>query len=77
MNDGFDYRLEQTTWQKRFAILPKRSVKSNKLIWFKFAFRCEKLLTGPGDAIVETSWVTVDEFILMCLGHTYRCETAK
>lgn len=50
-------------WSKKFSLLPRRCFYSNKLIWFKFAYEGVAMITGPGEPVVITRWISKDEFL--------------
>jgi hypothetical protein len=56
-------RWYQTTWERKFTILPRRSEYTNKLIWFKQAWRGQTLVDGLEEPVLIEEWVTDSEFI--------------
>lgn len=51
--DTIEHSLKRADWKFTFAVLPHRSVRTNKLIWGKTAMRGARIITGPGTPIVE------------------------
>lgn len=56
--------LQRCDWELKFALLPHRCVISNKLIWLKHAYRGIRVITGPGEPIIESHWLTKEEFVI-------------
>lgn len=54
-------------WELKYSLLPRRCSYSNKLIWFKKAFKGTSMLTGPGDAIFEYRWCDTKEYLFLKL----------
>jgi len=51
------------TWRRKFTWLPHRSLASNRFIWCKPAWQGLEMLTGPGDTLVLTYWLTPEEYV--------------
>lgn len=52
----YDSFYDRCSWQLSFSWLPRRCSISNKLIWLKYAYRGIRVITGPGEAIVDVRW---------------------
>ena len=51
-------------WRLEFCWFPKRCFLSNQILWGKFAYHGQNILTGPGDPIVEDYWLEKNEFLI-------------
>jgi len=49
-------------WQRRFALLPRRSMRSDTMIWLQWAWQGQRIITGPGEPVVMIQWLTDKEF---------------
>ena len=58
------------TWERQFAVLPHRCVRSNAIIWFKYA-RSGYHITGLGEGDAEWLWITEQEYVIQCLKAGY------
>ena len=57
--------LEQAQyWQLKFAVVPHRCAISGQRIWLEYAYRGTRIITGPGDSIVEHFWIGRNEFMI-------------
>ena len=56
-------------WQRKFAWLPHRCVRSGQIIWLKFGYlgTAVWLGPGPGDPAYEYNWHTTKEHLVWCL----------
>ena len=54
------------TWQRKFAVLPHRCIRSNATIWLKYA-REGYLIKGLGEGDAEWLWLTEEEYLILCL----------
>jgi hypothetical protein len=50
-------------WELKLALLPHRCAASGQLIWFKYAYRGIRFITGPGEPVVLKYWMTTEEFM--------------
>jgi len=60
----YDPFWDRASWQYKFAIFPKRCNISKKTIWFKYAYKGTRMITGPGEPIFEYRWLTKEEFVV-------------
>jgi hypothetical protein len=60
----YDPFWDRATWQYKFAIFPKRCNISKKTIWFKYAYKGTRMITGPGEPVFEYRWLTKEEFVV-------------
>ena len=67
--DFLESFFERANWQLKFALLPRRCMFSDKIIWLELAYRGVGIWTGPGDSIIETRWATKDEYLIWRLKH--------
>lgn len=51
----------------KFVWLPKKSDNSGNRIWLKKAYRFRRVITGPGEPVIEDRWLTTDEAIVQIL----------
>jgi hypothetical protein len=71
---GFDPEVQSYDpfWDRarpelKFSYLPRKCVESKKIIWLSKAYRYRRIITGPGDPIIEDRWVSKEEAILKIL----------
>ena len=58
---------QRSQWELRFCWWPQRCDRSLQRIWLKPAYRGTWLITGPGDPIAMTRWLTKEEFVIYSL----------
>jgi hypothetical protein len=58
-----DFFYNRAVWYLKFAWLPTRCDLSNKLIWFKVAYKGTAMFTGPGNPVFDNRWVTKEDFL--------------
>jgi len=46
---------------------PRNCFVSKKLLWFTQAYRARRIITGPGEPIVEDRWYSTEEFLILKL----------
>lgn len=63
--DPFWDRVSET--KLKFTLLPRRSDENGKYIWLKNAYRFRRIITGPGDPVIEDRWLTKEEAMLHIL----------
>jgi hypothetical protein len=61
--DG-DLVWSRSTWEYKFALWPKYCEISNRRIWFKYAYKGTRIITGPGTPVFEYKWLTKEEYLL-------------
>jgi hypothetical protein len=67
-NSYYDYFFwNWATWEYKFCLVPRKCAFSKKRIWFKSAYRAERIITGPGTPIFEYRWVDKNEFLIQRL----------
>jgi hypothetical protein len=64
LDSFFDYRKERIDWNIHFCLWPKKSVMSGKRIWFECGYRGVVMITGPGEPVFITRWLTKEEFLM-------------
>ncbi len=58
-------------WQLALCWMPKECFLTGKKLWACHAYHGTRLITGPGDPIVDHYWVDRDEFIIWKLKGNY------
>lgn len=61
---SLDIFYSRAIWYLKFAWLPKRDCKTNKLIWLKRAYKGTAMYTGLGTPEFEHRWVDKDKFLI-------------
>ena len=46
---------------------PRSCYRSKRLLWFCWAYRARRIITGPGEPVVEDRWYDTDEFLILKL----------
>lgn len=64
--DSYDYFNDRAYFKYARTWLPKRCYITNKLIWGKHVMGV-RIITGPGDPVIETRWYHKDEGLLLLL----------
>lgn len=54
-------------WRYKFCWFPKRCALSGKKLWLNMAYCGYRMITGPGDPIVEYRWHDPHEHLLWVL----------
>jgi hypothetical protein len=62
-----DQFWNRSSWQYKFAILPRRCEISKKIIWLNHAYKGTRMITGPGEPIFEYKWLTKEEYLLAAI----------
>jgi len=63
MYQSEDFFYSRAIWYAKFAWLPKRCDLSNKIIWFKVAYKGTAMFTGPGNPVIDTRWISKEDFL--------------
>jgi hypothetical protein len=58
-------------WQLKLCWLPKECFLTGRSVWGKQAYHGTRLITGPGEPVIDHYWVNKDEFILWKLQGYY------
>lgn len=58
-------------WQLKMCWIPKKCFISDKPLWGKKAYHAQRILTGPGEPVIENYWLEKTEFIKWQLTRTY------
>jgi hypothetical protein len=64
IDDFFNYKKERVDWKYKLCLWPRKSSISRKILWGKRAYRGVLMITGPGDPVFITHWVSKEEFLL-------------
>lgn len=60
-----EYALSKTSnWELKFALVPHRCCKSQRLMWLTYAYKGTRIITGPGTPVIETFWMNKEDFII-------------
>lgn len=65
------WNFDRSTWDRQFALWPVRSHDSNQLIWFKYAWRGYRMISGPGDPVIIKKWLTEQEYLMYLLKNNH------
>jgi hypothetical protein len=57
----FFYRLAY--WERTFVLWPRVCYQSGKLIWFEYAYKGTRVITGPGEPVILFRWVDRKEYV--------------
>lgn len=63
MYDAFD---DRATFDYKTSFIPRRCYKTKRWLW-GLAVRGRRIITGPGDPIIEDRWYHRHEAIIMML----------
>lgn len=64
LDDFFTYRKESISWKYTRCWWPKKSSISKKPLWGKKAYKGVLMITGPGDPVFITHWLSKEEFLM-------------
>lgn len=59
--------LLRSTVRLRWSIWPRSCAVSKRLLWFCLAYRARRIITGPGEPVVEDRWYSKEEFLILKL----------
>jgi hypothetical protein len=51
-------------WKLKICWIPKKCFISKKPLWGKQAYNAQRIITGPGDPVIEDYWIDRNEFII-------------
>lgn len=54
-------------WQLKFAWLPHTCESSGERIWLKYGRCWSRMITGPGEPVFESHWLTTESYLLLQL----------
>lgn len=57
--------LSRSTVELKWSLWPRSCYSSGKLLWLTRAYRARRLITGPGEPIVEDRWYECNELLLL------------
>ena len=57
-------------WKLKICWIPKKCFLSEKPLWGKQAYHAQRIITGPGDPVIENYWLDKTEFIKWQLTRT-------
>lgn len=63
------FKYRQINWQLKFCWLPQTCMLSGQRIWLKYAYCGTRLITGPGEPVVEKYWHSRLEHLIWVLKH--------
>jgi hypothetical protein len=64
MDDFFAYRRERIGWQFKRCLWPRKCAMSKQNLWGKKAYKGTLMITGPGDPIFITHWLSREQFLI-------------
>lgn len=53
-----------TGWKLTLCILPKTCFLSGKKLWGKRCYKGTRIITGPGEPVIEDYWIDKHEFLI-------------
>lgn len=62
--DWYEAFFKKATWKLTFALRPHQCVLSDRWIWLKLGYEGTAVWTGPGTPVIETRWLTKEEFLV-------------
>jgi hypothetical protein len=63
----YDPFYDRAAWELSFAWFPHRCEITNRLIWLTRAYQGTRIITGPGEPVVEQRWHNKHQHLLWCL----------
>jgi hypothetical protein len=51
-------------WRLTLCILPRTCFLSGRKLWGKQCYKGTRIITGPGDPVVEDYWIDRNEFLI-------------
>jgi len=63
---SYDYFNDRATFQYCTSVLPRRCYNTGRLVW-GVAVRGRRVITGPGEPVIEDRWYHRHEAVLMML----------
>ena len=54
-------------WKLKLCWLPKRCFLSNERLWGKKAYHAQRIITGPGEPVIEDYWIEKSKFLIWSL----------
>lgn len=58
-------------WKLKLCWTPKKCFLSEKALWGKKAYHAQRVITGPGDPVIEDYWLEKFEFMKWQLTKAY------
>ena len=58
------YYLRKATWTIARPLWPRFDALTGRLLWLTSAMKGVRIITGPGEPIVETMWIDSQEFLI-------------
>ena len=59
--------VSRSTVELKRSWWPRNCYRSKQLLWFRQAYRARRIITGPGESIVEDRWYDQNEFLILKL----------
>ena len=63
---SYDPFGDRAVFEYRYSLIPRRCYTTNRVVW-GLAMRARRIITGPGDPVIEDRWYHRDEAILKML----------
>lgn len=67
---SYDYFWDRANVELKFSFWPRKCYESKKRI-FGPAYRARRIITGPGEPVVEDRWLAKDEYLWGLLSGKY------
>lgn len=71
---SYDYFWDRAVPEYKFCVWPRWCHESSELLWFESAYRFRRIITGPGEPVIEDRWVGKREFMTNALRGKYKCQ---
>jgi hypothetical protein len=70
---SYDYYWDRARPEYKFCFWPRRCYETQRWIWMRTAYKFRRVITGPGEPVVEDRWVGKHEFMTGVLKGKYKC----
>jgi hypothetical protein len=58
---------ERATFEYKYSVWPRRCYNSGRWLWLTTAMRGRRIITGPGEPIIEDRWYDSNEGLIMMI----------
>lgn len=63
----YDPFYDRATWELKRPLWPRRCAITDKFLWFKSSYRGRRIITGPGEPVIEDRWHSKNDHIIWLL----------
>lgn len=64
---SYDPFNDRAQFEYKFSFWPRRCYKTGRLVWLETAMRGRRIITGPGEPVIEDRWYNRDEALIMMI----------